>query len=172
MELIHRRRGHIPISDIEPKVVNGVKLCCNCEKPLPRGRRKYCDGNCGYEFFVKHNFGLLKFKIFERDNNTCQKCGYKWEPYNAEKESWVEYIKHSYRQTDCIECDHIVPICLGGDEFDENNLQTLCVKCHKKKTKEDMKALAEINRKEKEEKERIKFEEKRAIYCGYWEKIS
>ncbi len=32
------------------------------------------------------------------------------------------------------ECDHIVPIALGGDEYDLKNLQTLCDKCHKRKT--------------------------------------
>ncbi len=34
--------------------------------------------------------------------------------------------------------DHIIAVVNGGDMWDEENLQTLCVDCHKKKTKEDM----------------------------------
>jgi len=42
-----------------------------------------------------------------------------------------------------IEVDHKIAVCLGGDMWDENNLQALCYKCHKEKTKEDMKKLKE-----------------------------
>ena len=178
--MIRGRNGYIAISYIEPKVENNIKVCLNCGNPLPKGRRKYCCDECSYEFFVKHNFTLLKFKIFDRDDYTCQDCGYKWEINKDEKEQFDRYRKeHSswlYRitwltLTDCLQCDHIVPICLGGAEFDEDNLQTLCIECHKKKTAEDMKVLAEKNRKEKEEGEKRKFEEKRARYSEYWEKM-
>jgi len=35
------------------------------------------------------------------------------------------------------EVDHIVPISLGGQEIDPNNLQSLCKRCHSKKTLEE-----------------------------------
>jgi len=31
--------------------------------------------------------------------------------------------------------DHIVPISRGGERYDVNNGQTLCVRCHGKKTR-------------------------------------
>ena len=34
--------------------------------------------------------------------------------------------------------DHIVPVALGGDMWDEKNMQTMCSDCHRKKTKKDM----------------------------------
>ncbi|KKL88278.1 hypothetical protein LCGC14_1926330 [marine sediment metagenome] len=37
------------------------------------------------------------------------------------------------------EVDHIQAIVNGGTDFDEKNLQVLCVDCHKDKTKKDMK---------------------------------
>ena len=39
------------------------------------------------------------------------------------------------------EVDHIHAVALGGEMWDEKNLQILCYDCHKNKTKEDMKKL-------------------------------
>lgn len=52
---------------------------------------------------------------------------------------------------DSFEVDHIKPVALGGDMFDEKNLQVLCYSCHKEKTKEDAKKIAELRKKEKKE---------------------
>jgi len=60
-----------------------------------------------------------------------------------------------------IDCDHTIPIALGGAELDPNNIQTLCVKCQTEKTKEDIKKLAEICREEKECLEAIELEKKK-----------
>ena len=38
--------------------------------------------------------------------------------------------------------DHILPIALGGEEFDQANLQLLCKDCNKIKTRQDMKNIA------------------------------
>ncbi len=43
-----------------------------------------------------------------------------------------------------IEGDHIIEIADGGDEFDMENVQTLCVSCHKAKTKEGRQQRANI----------------------------
>lgn len=37
--------------------------------------------------------------------------------------------------------DHIQAVSLGGDMWDKKNLQILCTRCHKKKTKTDMQKL-------------------------------
>lgn len=42
--------------------------------------------------------------------------------------------------------DHIMPIALGGDEWDMKNLQTLCEECHKKKTRRDIKKIAALRK--------------------------
>lgn len=41
------------------------------------------------------------------------------------------------------EVDHIKAICNGGDPWDEDNLQVLCKRCHKAKTKADLIAKSE-----------------------------
>ncbi len=56
-------------------------------------------------------------KVLERDNYTCIKC-------QSKKD---------------VEADHIIPICKNRHlMLDLNNGQTLCKKCHKIKTKEDI----------------------------------
>lgn len=46
---------------------------------------------------------------------------------------------------DANECDHIVPLILGG-EHREGNLQLLCKPCHKAKTRLDVKLKAKVTR--------------------------
>lgn len=83
--------------------------------------------------FVEYLSGIIKFrksaagqralmtsklreKIKQRDNYTCQKCGLS---INDEKNLLLEI-------------DHIIPISKGGMSTEEN-LQTLCWKCNRKK---------------------------------------
>lgn len=40
------------------------------------------------------------------------------------------------------EADHIVPVALGGDQYDLNNYQTLCERCHGRKTAREAKQFA------------------------------
>jgi len=43
------------------------------------------------------------------------------------------------------DCDHIKPIAIDGEMWDMDNLQTLCIECHKNKTKEDMHIIRKYN---------------------------
>ena len=100
-------------------------LCPTCAKPKDEWKRRKdwccCSVKCTEEF-VKNGYvlgwGALRMKAFERDKFKCVKCG-------AFHEAW-----------DLIG-DHIKPISLGGDEWDLNNIQTLCSECNKIKTKAD-----------------------------------
>lgn len=60
---------------------------------------------------------VIRNRILERDEYTCQKCG----------------IVSLH-----LEVDHIIPLHLGGADNDENR-QALCKKCHRKKTKTEIK---------------------------------
>lgn len=50
--------------------------------------------------------------------------------------------------------DHIIPISIGGAQWDSHNIQTLCLECNKTKTRYDAKIIAEYRRKEKGIKEK------------------
>lgn len=66
-----------------------------------------------------------------------------------------EYVHGRY------EVDHIVPIALGGEMWDIENLQILCHNCHKKKTKKDMNDLK--NMKEENKIKQISEKHKKII---------
>lgn len=88
-----------------------------CEKFKNGNYRKYCDLHDSYSLMRERYWSLFKTRILLRENHTCQKCGCK----------------------ENLEVDHIIAICNGGEEWDEENLQVLCNSCHKLKTKEDLK---------------------------------
>lgn len=60
-------------------------------------------------------WAIIRKQVYERDNYTCQICGIKCSGYN---------------RADKIQCDHIIPERLGGDDS-LGNLQTLCMRCHR-----------------------------------------
>ena len=51
-----------------------------------------------------------------------------------ENDPYCEECKRKGIRTWAIIVDHIIPIRKGGDPWDENNLQSLCVECHNSKT--------------------------------------
>ena len=57
----------------------------------------------------------LRLAVFERDGWRCRKCGL------ARR----------------LECDHVKPLRQGGAMWDMENLQTLCVNCHKEKSRRE-----------------------------------
>lgn len=72
-------------------------------------------------------YQLWRSDIFERDNYTCVACGIRGGILNA---------------------DHIQSYAIFPDlRFDINNGQTLCIRCHNIKTKEDMKFITKEVRK-------------------------
>jgi Zn finger protein HypA/HybF involved in hydrogenase expression len=76
---IQKRTNHISIEDMQSEVtkIDGkeVKLCLNCNKPIPARNHKYCSPQCSTEFFAKHSQKGLRLYVFKRENGTCQKCG-------------------------------------------------------------------------------------------------
>ena len=108
---------------------DGQLICINCGRVLSGRRWLYCSDECSLAFYKKYvkDWGVIREEVFKRDNYTCVKCGTK------------------AKVMEDLECDHIIPIFLGGSEFDKENLQTLCSDCHKRKTAEDRGRFGRIN---------------------------
>jgi 5-methylcytosine-specific restriction endonuclease McrA len=100
--------------------------------------------------YVYYGWTWMRPKIFERDNYTCRLCGFKAEDiiedrYYSDNQSPSNKIKYPLlvkSRNSQLDADHIMPISIGGDEWDMNNIQTLCKQCHKAKTKNDIKKIS------------------------------
>jgi len=114
--------------------------CPACGKPKSEWTRTTsymcCSKQCSEKFYGEEcsiqDWKEIRKKAFKRDNNTCAYCKNKFE-------SRSELVG-----------DHIIPIAVGGREFDLNNVQTLCIQCNKIKTKRDARVIAKHRRREKE----------------------
>lgn len=168
--MVKQREGYRAII-IEPaKTWREQGLCCGCGKPKVEWTRrkdwKCCSTECT-DKYVKNCLFLgwedVRKKIFERDNYTCKMCGVTpkvfkdSKPYQDEHGGW-HWDKIEIDQTDLqfyrrakenLDADHIKPIALEGEEWDFENIQTLCKACHKIKTRADIKQIAILRKQEK-----------------------
>ena len=121
------------------RIKNGqCPLCC---KPKSEWKRttKYrcCSKECTQRFYntmlVCTSWNDLRAKVLQRDEYVCQKCG-----LGSKMDNYGSY--HN------LVADHIIPIAVGGQQWSFDNLQTLCVSCHKEKTKKDIKKISIIRR--------------------------
>jgi len=122
-----------------PKLV-APRTCRGCHSPIPKGsgRRTWCSREC-YEKFEP---SMVIRAVQERDRGVCQICGIdihqahcawrKAEPDRSKDfQAWIKWRREKPKE----EYHHIVPFSEGGLTVLEN-MQTLCVPCHRKITRE------------------------------------
>ena len=111
----------------------GARKCGFCGKDLPTRRRFWCSDECVMKIQAEgQSWQAKRWLCFVRDKFTCQMCGY--------KAHMCDMDEHG---NTILACDHIIPVEIAPEkQWDSDNHQTLCIKCHKKKTAQDMKAIA------------------------------
>lgn len=108
--------------------------CPWCGKAVNNKRRRFCSNTCREEYnnATVWNRGrdAYSLRILYRDNFTCQDCG----EFHAFINNFDMPVPIDDGQ---LEVHHILPVSKGGSD-EQQNLITLCKKCHKKRHK-DMK---------------------------------
>lgn len=138
---INKRVNYYACSDFKPKRdSNGHKLCVNCNSPIPSKKRKYCSSECANQFFRRHNWAAMRSYILSEQKWVCQICG------NTPDKNENIFASENPKSHWFYVVDHKLPIALGGEEFDENNLQVLCGPCNREKTKNDHAKIAKKRR--------------------------
>jgi 5-methylcytosine-specific restriction protein A len=99
-------------------------LCTNCSTPLKDKRKCYCNSKCKRAFWKKWDLAVVwwsdvRRRVLKRDNYLCQRC-----------------LRLGI-QTRATEVHHLVEIQDGGDEFNEDNCESICNDCHKIVTAEN-----------------------------------
>ena len=150
--------------------------CPSCAKPRNQwvGRQqqwKTCSSKCSgkfYKSYIIYSWQELRLVAFRRDKYICKLCGKRPTEFvdlsslhPKSKEEIIEYVRTWYGKKYIVEVrdngafiandallvgDHIVPIALGGLEFDLDNIQTLCIECNKKKTGKDAGEIAKVRK--------------------------
>lgn len=128
----------------EERIRNSKCPVCGKHKDFWSRRKDWtcCSTNCTdeYQREVIYGWGQLREKVFMRDNYLCVKCKKKGNPNDV-----VGFQNNDKG----LVADHIIPIALGGEQWNINNIQTLCINCDKSKTKIDHKNIGVLRKKEK-----------------------
>ncbi len=138
----------------------GRPLCRWCKGAVKPPRRTMCSNACAHEVELRTNLNYLRSQVFKRDRGVCAACGGDTQKFGrvmdyarkslaaltGQDPTWangywfvraaretLEKVPWEYGRANW-EADHILEVVRGGDSGLEN-MQTLCVPCHKQKTK-------------------------------------
>lgn len=149
------RSRKVALESLYPKL---NKKCRLCKKKLKGRKTSWCSEKCSWEAW--HQVQLrrgsskdIRLLVKRRDKEICAYCGvdcalikriFDHAGSSILKYSWPDRSLHPYYMImrhfgftpfkHTWEADHIVELRDGGEHLLEN-LQTLCIPCHKRKTK-------------------------------------
>lgn len=142
---------------------DGLKPCRWCKGPVKPPRRQWC-GNplCIQEWKRRTSWAITCKVVYLRDRGVCASCGLNTDTVDsgvilgllstqrrrrpkATEERTALYVQlraaqawqREHRCQSPWEVDHVIPVSEGGDWFSMSNLQTMCVVCHRVKSKQD-----------------------------------
>lgn len=144
---------------------NGHRLCRWCKKEVQPPRKTFCGESCLHEWKLRSDVHYLRKYVYERDLGICAQCNLdtryvRIELENAARDSmkesgrwfWEDHqifleVAAKYKLTvketrkSIWQADHINPVAKGGGLADLSNIQTLCLPCHKIKTRAQFKKI-------------------------------
>jgi len=144
-------------SEVFPKRkdAQGNPLCAVCGKVLSGRARRYCSSECREICYVATMPTHARLRVKQRDHGVCANCGCDTEKLRRILESacrsrwgdnpgWlllerdIRDVKREigFTSLHLWEMDHKVPVVEGGGLCGLENLQTLCIPCHRAETRE------------------------------------
>lgn len=123
---------------------NGKPLCRWCKGAVMPPRRSWCSDECVHEFLIRSGAESLRRAVYKRDKGICKQCGGDTDKIlrvtsrTDNNDIWQVFRSMGFnrdRFQSLWEADHILEVSAGGETSLEN-IQTLCVPCHKAKTKQ------------------------------------
>lgn len=121
------------IPKLTPSLTTPPGVCRLCEQPILRadgGRnmRRLWHPECAERYMFHTSNAEVRRQVFARDRGICADCGVDASPID------VEMVGRQMRRRARWDADHIVPLAEGG-VHEMSNLRTLCVPCHKARTR-------------------------------------
>jgi len=132
-----------------PRGSGGRCLCRQCGQEVPPRRRTFCGDACVEQWKLKTDPSFLRRRVWKRDKGLCARCGLKCRDlekaidllrgvlarqgkskvYGDLRKALKIRSRHSFW-----DADHIRAVVDGGGECGLENMQTLCLWCHREKT--------------------------------------
>ena len=132
-----------------PRGPEGRGLCRHCSQEVPPRRRTFCGDVCVEQWRLKTDPSYVRSRVAKRDKGRCAVCGLKCrelaksldvlrqllsrlgqsKTYGQLRKSLKIESRHSFW-----DADHIRAVAEGGGECGLDNMQTLCLWCHREKT--------------------------------------
>lgn len=130
-------------------------ICCRfCNNDVHPPRRTLCSAKCAHELKIRTSGKYLRNCVYKRDKGICNYCNKDTKTIaktalilinNNLKNELELFLKINNISTKrkiwkkkngggLWDADHIISIKNGGGQCGMNNIQTLCIKCHKNKT--------------------------------------
>lgn len=128
-----------------------VGYCTWCGRKVPKGKRYWCSQKCVDEYLVRKDPSYARRPVERRDKGVCSKCG--TDTWRVQKrinqcrrrirlKDWSKYKRRVSKLTrwdgnrsSQWDMDHVCEVRDGGGSCGLDNLQTLCIPCHKEKTR-------------------------------------
>ncbi|XP_041637359.1 DNA annealing helicase and endonuclease ZRANB3 [Cheilinus undulatus] len=149
----------------------GVPLCLSCHKACSSTSgawdTRFCSHRCQDEFQLRSSQPYMRSQVFEAEKGICQHCGLQAHdlflkvrnaPPTQRKEmlenSWLAQLSlkqlnemiRAPVEGDFWQVDHIRPVYSGGGQCSLDNLQTLCIVCHKARTAQQAKERSQMRK--------------------------
>lgn len=134
-------RGYV-IAALLPKGPSGLTLCRYCKGEVQPPRRTFCNDACIHEWRVRSDPSYAKLQVWIRDRGKCQACHQT--PFGIY--STAPDRRTARRHGGLWAMDHVIAVEEGGGECGLENLQTLCLPCHRAKTTQHARRRAEAKR--------------------------
>lgn len=132
-----------------PRGPKGRCLCRNCGTEVPPGRRTFCGDACVEQWKLKSDPTYVRKLVGKRDRGRCAVCGMKCRDLEKALKLMGQLLgrlghakafrelrkllKVEFRKT-LWDADHILAVVDGGGGCGLDNMQTLCLWCHREKT--------------------------------------
>lgn len=144
-----------------PRGPQGYPLCRWCQRETYARHSTFCGRPCIHAWKLRSDPGYLRGVVFRRDRGVCAACGTDTEALRKWARAHVPCRGNGTRVviagTGGVQpvlpqhrallkargydegralwaADHVVPVAEGGGQCDLDNIQTLCVPCHKGKS--------------------------------------
>jgi 5-methylcytosine-specific restriction endonuclease McrA len=143
---------------LERAAKEGLCRWCGLDvKRFSTRRQTFCSDECVQEHLIRSDPAVARKKVYKREKGICQKCGldcskwfgefkrqinrFPWEAREQKAKEYFElfgvpYVPDWKHRSTFWDVDHIVEVVNGGGLCGLDNLQLLCIPCHRAKTVE------------------------------------